>query len=189
MGFFELLLTAAALSMDAFAVSVCKGFSINTLNPKKILIIGFYFGFFQAFMPLLGYIFASIFSERIQEYAHWAAFILLCGIGVKMLIEALSNEQSCPAENRGSVRLLVMLPLAVATSLDALAAGISFSLLKVDILLAILLIGTVTFIISAAGVGVGHAVGMKYQKKAEITGGVILILLGIKVLLEHFGVM
>ncbi|PKM61740.1 MAG: hypothetical protein CVU97_06870 [Firmicutes bacterium HGW-Firmicutes-21] len=185
MNFYELVFLSVALSMDAFAVSVCKGFSVRGLNTGKTITVGLYFGVFQALMPLTGYLLASIFSEQIQAFDHWIAFVLLVGIGMKMLIDALRNDLSCPVENSGSVRFLVMLPLAVATSIDALAAGVTLSFLQVNILGAVLLIGAITFCLSIIGVKIGHAFGMKYQKRAEITGGVILILLGAKILLDH----
>lgn len=188
MDFHELFLMAVALSMDAFAVSVCKGFTVKNITPGKTITVGLYFGIFQALMPLLGYLLAGIFKEQIMEYDHWVAFLLLSGLGIKMLIEAYSKDQELPDENSDSVRFLVMIPLAVATSLDALAAGISLSFLEVDILSAVLFIGIVTFLLSLVGVKVGHAFGMKYQRKAEVAGGVILILLGVKILLEHLEV-
>ena len=185
MSFFELLLLALALSMDAFAVSVCKGFSVKRMNMPKAVVVGLYFGIFQALMPLIGYLFANTFSERIEGIAHFAAFLLLMGIGIKMIYEAVKEDKSCPTDS-GSLRFFVMIPLAVATSLDALAAGISFSLLQVDIIRAVLLIGSVTFFICLLGVKAGHYLGMKHQMKAEIAGGIILIILGLKIIAEHF---
>jgi putative Mn2+ efflux pump MntP len=189
MTFYELFFLAAALSMDAFAVSVCKGFTVKNLNLSKTFIIAFYFGLFQAIMPLIGYLLANLFSEQIQGFDHWVAFILLSGLGIKMLSEAFKKDEADSDENDGSIRLTVMIPLAVATSIDALAAGITLRLRGVEnILSAILLIGIVTLIVCMIGVKIGSIFGMKYQKKAEITGGVILILLGIKILLEDLDI-
>jgi len=180
-----LFLIAVALAMDAFAVSVCKGFSIRKITISKIIIVGVYFSVFQALMPLIGYYLANLFSNQILEYSHWIAFVLLSVLGVKMLIESLKKGQTCPIESSGSIRFFVMLPLAIATSLDAMTAGVSFSFLNVNMLYAISIIGIVTFIICIIGVKIGSIFGIKYQRKAEVTGGLILIFIGVRILLEH----
>ncbi|HAN20112.1 MAG: hypothetical protein A2Y15_05465 [Clostridiales bacterium GWF2_36_10] len=184
MDFYSLFLLALALSMDAFAVSICKGISVRKMNFKKAIVIGIYFGFFQALMPFIGFFLTDLFSKQIESFDHWVAFALLIGIGIKMLLEAFDKEKSCDI-NSGSVRFLVMIPLAVATSIDALAAGITLHIEKVNIYLAVLLIGVVTFILCMLGSKVGNFLGTKCQKTAEIIGGIILILIGIKILLEH----
>lgn len=181
----ELIILSVGLAMDAFAVAVCKGLSMQKMSWKKGLIIGGYFGIFQALMPLIGYMLGVNFQENIQSVDHWIAFILLGIIGINMLKEAISQEKE---NSNDSVNFKDMLILAVATSIDALAVGITFAFLKVNILLAVILIGVITFIISVAGVKIGNIFGDKYEKKAEFAGGIILILLGIKILLEHLNV-
>ncbi len=190
MTLYDLFFLAVALAMDAFAVSVCKGFTLQKIDFGKAVTVGLYFGVFQALMPFLGYLLANVFSEQIQGFDHWVAFILLGFLGIKMIIEAVREKEECCDKDCGSISFRVMLPLAIATSIDALAAGITLRINKgnVDILTAIIIIGVVTFIICALGVWIGHFFGVKYQKKAEIFGGVILILLGIKILLEDLGV-
>lgn len=186
MEFYALLLLAVGLSMDAFAVSICKGITVRDMNFKKALLVGFYFGFFQALMPLIGFLLTGIFSEQIKSFDHWVAFILLLFIGIKMLIEAFEKPKDTECDsNSGSVKFLVMIPLAVATSIDALAAGITLSIMKVEIFYAISLIGFVTFVFCTFGAKVGCFLGKRFQKLAEILGGIILVLLGIKILLEH----
>jgi putative Mn2+ efflux pump MntP len=186
MGIIEILLLGIGLSMDAFAVSVCKGLSVNQLRVKHALIVGIYFGGFQALMPFIGYLLGSQFQSLIASVDHWVAFVLLVLIGANMVREAL-GEENAGANDSFSFR--TMLPLAVATSIDALAVGITFAFLQVNIVLAITLIGCTTFVISAVGIKIGNVFGSRYQKKAEITGGIILILLGVKILLEHMGVL
>lgn len=181
MDFLDLFILAVGLSMDAFAVSLCKGITVRNMNLKKSIVIGLYFGFFQALMPLIGYLLTGIFSEQIKSFDHWIAFALLLFIGIKMLIEAFEKEKEEESCNY-SLGFLVMIPLAFATSVDALAAGITLSINKVDILLAITLIGVVTFLLCAIGAKVGFLFGKKFQKIAEILGGIVLILLGIKIL-------
>lgn len=182
----EIILIGIGLAMDAFAVSICKGLSVRTLSWKHILIPAAYFGGFQALMPLIGWLLGYQFQELIASVDHWITFALLLLIGANMIREALGEE----GENvNDSLSFGLMITLAVATSIDALAVGITFAFLEVDIWLAVLLIGGITFVISAAGVKIGHAFGAKYQKGSEISGGVILILIGIKILLEHLGIL
>ncbi|HPP84375.1 MAG TPA: manganese efflux pump MntP family protein [Bacillota bacterium] len=188
MTLYDLFFLSVALAMDAFAVSVCKGFTLRKINFGNAVTVGLYFGVFQAIMPFFGFLLANLFSEQIQGFDHWVAFVLLGALGVKMIIEAVQEKEECCDMDCGSIRFRVMLPLAVATSIDALAAGITLRLKgNVDILAAIAIIGVVTFIICALGVWIGHIFSVKFQKKAEIAGGVILILLGVKILLEDLG--
>ena len=182
MSLFELFLIAVGLSMDAFAVSICKGLSQCRWKTKNAIIIGLYFGGFQAMMPLLGYFLGSQFQDAITSVDHWIAFILLGIIGFNMVKESLNKEpESCDA----SVAAKDMLVLAVATSIDALAVGVTFAFLQVDIVPAVSFIGLVTFFLSIAGVKVGTVFGCKYKSKAEFAGGTILILMGCKILIEH----
>lgn len=186
MGIFELFLIAVGLSMDAFAVSVCKGLSTRELKFKHYMIIGAWFGGFQALMPTLGYLLGSTFEKYITNYDHWVAFVLLSFIGGNMLREGFSKETE---ETNSSFSAGTMALLAVATSIDALAVGITFALLSdVNIIAAVLFIGIITFVISGIGLKVGNVFGLKYKNKAEIAGGIILILIGVKILLEHLGV-
>lgn len=185
MGIIEILLTSLGLAMDAFAVAVCKGLSMKTFDKKKGLIIGIYFGLFQGLMPLIGYLLGTTFQDLITSIDHWIAFILLSFIGANMLKEGLSKK--CEKSN-DKIDFKTMLPLAIATSIDALAVGITFAFLKVNIIYAILSIGIITFIMSFIGVKIGNKFGNKYEKKAQIFGGIILILIGLKILLEHLGV-
>jgi len=186
MGIIELIILSMGLAMDAFAVAVCKGLSMPKMNWKKGFIIGAYFGVFQALMPAIGYLLGVNFQENIQSVDHWIAFILLGAIGLNMLKEAVSTETE---NSNDSVQFKDMLILAVATSIDALAVGITFAFLRVNVLLAIILIGIITFIISVIGVKIGNVFGTKYEKKAEFIGGLILILLGTKILVEHLNVL
>ena len=187
MGFLELVLIAVGLSMDAFAVSICKGLSVRRLQLRHMLLAGIYFGGFQALMPLLGYLLGSGFASFITAYDHWIAFVLLALIGGNMIREALRGEAE-EEEQNADFGFRVMLPLAVATSIDALAVGISFAFLQVRILPAVLLIGATTFCFGVAGVKIGNLFGARYQARAELAGGVILILIGTKILLEHLGI-
>ena len=183
MSLWELLILAVGLSMDAFAVSVCKGLSVKKLKAKHMLTVGVYFGGFQALMPLLGYILGIQFQSMIQQFDHWIAFVLLVLIGLSMIKE--SREE---AENlNDSFSFMTMLPLAVATSIDALAVGVTFAFLQVKIVPAISFIGATTFILSAIGIRI--IFGAKYKSKAELVGGIVLILMGVKILLEHLGVL
>ncbi len=182
MSLIELFLLAVGLSMDAFAVSVCKGLSMQAMRPKHALIIGLYFGGFQALMPLLGYLLGIRFQGAIKAYDHWIAFILLGIIGFNMVKESLNQEpESCDA----SVDVKTMLLLAIATSIDALAVGVTFAFLEVRILPAIAFIGCITFLISIIGVKVGTVFGARYKSRAERAGGIILLLIGFKILVEH----
>lgn len=181
MTLFDLIVTAIALSMDAFAVSVGKGLSARNVRLKHGLICGAWFGGFQALMPLLGDLLASSFADHIKAYDHWIAFALLAIIGANMIRESFSKEDA--VDSSFSVR--AMLPLAVATSIDALATGVSFALTDTNIWLAIALIGATTFAFSAAGVKIGSVFGSKYRSRAELIGGVILVLMGVKILIEH----
>ena len=182
MGLLDLFITAVALSMDAFAVSVSKGLSVRRVRLKHGLITGAYFGGFQALMPLLGFFLASSFAEYIRRFDHWIAFGLLALIGANMLREALSGEDE---EMNDSFSFKTMLPLAVATSIDALATGVSFAVTDTNIWLAIALVGATTFALSAAGVKIGNVFGAKYRSGAELAGGLILILMGAKILIEQ----
>ncbi len=185
MSFIELFLLAVGLSMDAFAVAVCKGLSMNRMSWKKALIVGLYFGGFQAAMPLLGFFLGRQFERIITTFAPWAAFVLLAVIGANMIREAFGKEEDCS----DSVGFKEMVVLALATSIDALAVGVSFAFLQVKILPAVALIGVITLVLSTLGVKVGNVFGSRYRAKAELAGGIILILLGVKILLEHLGVL
>ena len=178
MGLLELFILAVGLSMDAFAVSVCKGLSVKKMEPKHALICGAYFGGFQALMPTIGYLLGSQFESMITQIDHWIAFVLLGIIGINMIKDEELNA---------SFDVKTMLALAVATSIDALAVGVTFAFLHVNIVWAVTFIGCTTFILSAIGVKVGNVFGMKYKSKAEFVGGLILVLMGIKILLEHLG--
>ena len=186
MGIMELFLLASGLSMDAFAVSVCKGLAMPGITVKKASIVGVWFGGFQALMPLLGYFLGTQFKDKITAIDHWIIFILLGIIGFNMIREALSGE--CEATD-DALDIKTMFVLAVATSIDALAVGITFAFLNVKIFSAVFFIGVTTFILSAAGVKIGNVFGTRYKAKAELAGGVILILLGTKILLEHLGLL
>ncbi len=184
MGFFELLLIAVGLSMDAFAVAVCKGLSTTALKPKHYAITGAWFGGFQALMPTIGFFIGSVFSKYIESIDHWVILALLCLIGFNMIKEGLSKcETGCDCD--ASFNFKNMLIMAIATSIDALAVGITFALSGANIWFGALLIGAITFSLSAVGLKVGNIFGVKYKSKAEIAGGIILILIGVKILLEH----
>lgn len=189
MGVVELLILAVGLSMDAFAVSVCKGLAMKKAGAKELCIVGCWFGGFQALMPFIGYLLGTAFEQYITSFDHWIAFALLTLIGANMLREAFSKDEE---ESAGaSLSFGTMLVLALATSIDALAVGITLAFLVESIgylIFAVLSIGIITFILSAIGVRVGNLFGVKYKKGAVISGGVILILLGVKILLEHLGV-
>ena len=187
MSLIELFVIAAGLSMDAFAVAVCKGLSVQKLEKKHIFVTGLWFGGFQGLMPLIGYFLGSAFERYITPVDHWVAFVLLGLIGANMIKESLSKDEQCCDDASFSVK--TMLVMAVATSIDALAVGITFALLPdVNITAAVLLIGLITFAFSCAGIKIGNAFGSKFKSKAELAGGVILILMGTKILLEHLGV-
>lgn len=187
----ELFLLGVGLSMDAFAVSVCKGLGMRKLNKKQALIIGLYFGGFQALMPFVGWILGSQFQKYITSIDHWIAFILLGFIGGKMMIEAVRewNEEEVVDVMDAPIDHKNMLVLAVATSIDALSVGITFAFLGTPIVEAITIIGITTMVISIAGVVVGNFFGSRYKSKAEFIGGLILVLLGLKILLEHLGIL
>ena len=185
MGVLELILIAVGLAMDAFAVSVCKGLSMSKMEWKKAVVIGLYFGGFQALMPLIGYILGVGFEDKIKSIDHWIAFILLVFIGINMIKEAFETKE----ESNDKIDFKTMIILSIATSIDALAVGVTFAFLNVNIMLAISLIGIITFIISMIGVKIGNVFGDKYETKAELAGGFILIFLGAKILLEHLGIL
>lgn len=194
MNLLELLLIAVGLSMDAFAVSVSTGLTMPQATIKKSLTVGLYFGIFQAVMPLLGYLLATQFADNIIAFDHWIAFILLCFIGGKMALGSFDKEGDNKKRQGGEASLTAsltpgrMLPLAVATSIDALAVGVSFAFLQVKIGPAVCYIGLTTLILSMAGVKIGHAFGAKFKSQAELAGGLILVLIGLKILLEHLGI-
>ena len=190
MGLLELFILAVGLSMDACAVSVCKGLSVTKMEPKHALLCGAYFGGFQALMPAIGYLLGSQFESMITQIDHWIAFVLLCFIGGSMIRESRSEEDE--EEMDASFRPKEMLTMAVATSIDALAVGVSFAFLGMgqgEILSAAGLIAATTFVFSAVGVSVGSVFGSRFKSKAELCGGVILILIGLKILLEHLGIL
>lgn len=182
MSIIELLLLALGLSMDAFAVSICKGLSVPKLRAKHCLICGVYFGAFQAIMPLIGWALGIRFQSLITNIDHWIAFVLLAVIGANMIKESFSKEEECPDASFG---FKTMLTLAVATSIDALAVGVTFAFLDVNIVPAVLLIGMTTFVCSAVGVKIGNVFGNRFQSKAEFLGGLVLIGIGLKILIEH----
>ena len=185
MSFVELLLFGIGLSMDAFAVSICKGLSVRKLRPKHAITVGLWFGGFQALMPLIGYFLGSFFAEMIEKYDHWVAFVLLAFIGGNMIKESFGKDEKVDS----SMDVKSMLLLAIATSIDALAVGVTFAFLQVQIVPAVSFIGVITFIFSAVGVKIGSLFGTKYKSKAELFGGIVLVLIGIKILLEGIGVL
>jgi putative Mn2+ efflux pump MntP len=186
MGIIELMILAVALAMDAFAVSICLGLNMKEATFKRALTVGLYFGLFQAVMPLIGYLAASLFADSIESYDHWIAFVLLSFLGIRMIIGGLSRNEGGSEET--SLHPRKMLPYAIATSIDALAVGVSLAFLKESIIPAIALIGIVTLALSAAGVKIGNIFGLRFRPAAEIAGGIILILIGVKILLEHVGI-
>ena len=190
MGFFEIFMIGVGLSMGAFAASICKGLNMRRLNIKNMLIIGLFFGGFQALMPAVGWLLGKQFESYITSVDHWVAFALLVFIGGKMIYDVFTekNEDEC-GEKTNRLDMKEVLTLAVATSIDALAVGISFAFLQVDILKAVSVIGVTTFVLSVIGVAVGNVFGSKYEKKATLAGGIILILIGLKILLEHTGML
>lgn len=185
MGFVEIVLIAVGLAMDAFAVSICKGLSFKKMDWKKAGIVGLYFGGFQGLMPVIGYLLGIGFESKIKSVDHWIAFVLLSFIGINMIKEAFGDKE----ETDDKVDFKSMIVLAIATSIDALAIGVTFAFLSVNIAFAVVTIALLTFIISMIGVKIGNVFGDKYQAKAEIAGGIILILLGLKILLEHLGIL
>lgn len=188
MGIIELILVGLGLSMDAFAVAVCKGLNMKKINGKHALMIALTFGFFQGFMPFLGFLLGTSFEQYITSIDHWVAFILLGFIGLNMIKESFDKEEVCVAcENALDLKELLM--MGIATSIDALAVGITFAFLKVNIFQAVLCIGIITFILSLIGVAIGNMFGSRFKNKAEFLGGCILILIGLKILLEHLNIL
>ena len=185
MGFIELFLIAVGLSMDAFAVSVCKGLSVKKVGVKHAALAGLYFGGFQFLMPVIGYLLGFRFESVIETVDHWVAFVLLAFIGGNMIKESFGKAE----ELNDDFGVKTMLLMAVATSIDALAVGITFAFLEVQILPAAGLIGVTTFLLSFAGIYIGNVFGVRYKSKAELAGGIILVLIGLKILLEHLGVL
>lgn len=184
MGFIELLLIAVGLSMDAFAVSVCKGLSVKKVGVKHAALAGLYFGGFQFLMPVIGYLLGFRFESVIKNIDHWVAFVLLAFIGGNMIKESFGKAE----ELNDDFGVKTMLLMAIATSIDALAVGITFAFLEVQILPAAGLIGVTTFLLSFVGIYIGNAFGARYKSKAELAGGIILVLIGVKILLEHLGI-
>ncbi len=185
MSIIELFILAVGLSMDAMAVAICKGLSVRELKFRHALITGLYFGGFQALMPLIGYFLGCQFETYVVSIDHWIAFVLLALIGANMIKESFG----CPEEVNASFSPRAMLPMAVATSIDALAVGVTFAFLSVNIGAAVSFIGVITFSLSAVGVWIGHLFGARFKSKAERIGGIVLILMGLKILLEHLGVL
>ena len=207
MNLLELLLIAIGLSMDAFAVAICAGLTMKKATVKKAMIVGLYFGIFQAVMPLMGYYAATWFADKIISYDHWIAFVLLCFLGGRMIFESFKGggcpdrvcpvetckDRNCPGGKRpdnkeATLKPDEMLPLALATSIDALAVGVSFAFLQVNIVPAVSFIGITTFALSMIGVKIGNVFGTRFKSKAELAGGIILVLIGLKILLGHLGV-
>lgn len=185
MNLIEVIGIGIGLAMDAFAVAICKGLSMRKLDWKRAFIIAGYFGFFQTFMPVIGYLLGISFSDLVANIDHWIAFILLSVIGWNMIKESFDDKLE---KRNDRVDFKTMIVLAIATSIDALAVGITFAFLKTSIILPVVLIGIVTFVISLLGVKIGNKFGDKFQNKAELFGGIILILIGLKILLEHLGI-
>ena len=185
MSMLELFIIALGLSMDAFAVAICKGLSMKKLSCKNAVLTGVYFGGFQAGMPLIGYFLGTSFRDMITSIDHWIAFVLLGLIGAGMIKEALGKEEE---GQNDCFDAKTMIPLAVATSIDALAVGVTFAFLKVNIVPAVSFIGVITFLLGTLGVKIGNVFGLKFKSKAELAGGIILILMGFKILLEHLGI-
>ena len=184
MTLFDLILIAVSLSMDAFAVSICKGLSVRKVSLQHAMICGVWFGGFQFLMPALGYFLGDRFAALLTKFGPWIAFVLLALIGANMIKESFGGDEQLDDDYSAKA----MLPLAIATSIDALAVGVTFAFLQVNIVPAVTIIGCTTFVISIAGVYVGNVFGSRYKSRAELTGGVILILIGLKILLEHLGV-
>jgi putative Mn2+ efflux pump MntP len=185
MSLLEIVLIAVGLATDAFAVSITLGLSIKKLKPTKIIIPGMYFGFFQFAMPLIGYFAGIYFTKKIEKFDHWIAFALLGLIGAKMIKDSFSKEHCEEKTDKNTFGLIKMLVLAVATSIDALAIGVTFALFKVNIYTAVLIIGIITFFIAMCGVIIGNIFGIKFRSKAEFIGGAVLIIIGIKIVIEH----
>ena len=186
MELFEIIAIGIGLAMDAFAVSICKGLSMKKIDWKKAIIIALYFGIFQALMPVLGYFLGSTFSSFVQSVDHWIAFILLAIIGGNMIKDSTDDEVE---KRNDKVDVKTMLLLAIATSIDALAVGVTFAFFEVNLLLSISIIGIITFVLSFLGVIIGNKFGDKFQNRAELAGGIVLIIIGLKILLEHLGIL
>lgn len=182
MGITELIILAVGLSMDAFAVSICKGLSVRKLEIKHMALAGIWFGGFQALMPLIGYLLGSTFASYVQKFDHWIALILLAFIGLSMIKEAFGEDEEEVGDSFGAKTMFLM---AVATSIDALAVGVTFAFLNVNVTFAVFTIGITTFIFSAAGIKIGNVFGLRFKSKAELAGGAILLLLGLKIFVEH----
>ena len=191
MGIIDFILLGIGLAMDAFAVSICKGLGMTKINKNQLIIIASFFGGFQAIMPLIGYLLGNIFAKYVMQFSHWIAFVLLAFIGIKMIIDAIKerNEKDIAEEKDKPISFKEITLLAIATSIDALAVGVTFSLYEdINIVLAIVIIGVITLIISALGVFIGNIFGSRYRFIASLIGGIILVLLGIKILLEGLGI-
>lgn len=188
MSIFEIILYGISLSMDAFAVAVCKGLAMEKITLAKSSVVGLWFGSFQGLMPFLGFLIGSLFNKYIERFDHWIAFVLLAIIGFNMIKESRCCDED--SNTSGSLNFKIMLVMAIATSIDALAVGVAFSfkLTFERMLLAVLVIGVTTFLLSAIGTKIGNIFGVKYKSKAELAGGIILILLGLKILLQDLGV-
>ena len=182
MGIAELVIIAVGLSMDAFAVSIGKGLSLKQIKLRHVLSVGLWFGGFQALMPLIGYLLGATFTAVVSDFDHWIAFFLLGIIGFNMIRDSFTKEEE---KHDDDFSFRTMLMLAVATSIDALAVGVSFAFLSVDLWISVALIGLITFAFSAVGLKIGNIFGNKYKSKAEFTGGVVLVLMGVKILVEH----
>jgi len=187
LSFIELFLLSIGLAMDTFAVGICIGLTLPKITIKKALTVGFYFGVFQAAMPVIGYFAATLFAERVTAYSHWVAFGLLGFIGIKMVIDSFKKDEACGQEQ--SLKPSQMLPLAIATSIDALAVGVSFAFLEVQIIPAVSLIGITTLTLSIIGLKIGNLFGARFKKQAQVFGGFILIMIGLKILLEGLEVL
>ena len=185
MGFIEIFIISVGLAMDAFAVAICKGLSMKKLNIKNAFIIALYFGFFQAIMPVIGYFLGSSFRSFVESVDHWIAFVLLAFVGINMIKESTDDELE---KRNDRVDFKTMIILSIATSIDALVIGITFAFFKARIVESAIIIGIITFILSFIGVIIGNKFGDKFQNKAEVFGGIILILMGIKILLTHLGI-
>ena len=188
MGLVELFMIAVGLSMDAFAVSICKGLSLGKIKFKHMCIAGLWFGGFQGLMPAIGYFLGSIFADMVSKYAHWVAFVLLAIIGGNMIKESFEKDE-CECCGDAAMDAKTMFVMAIATSIDAMAVGVSFAFLQVKIIPAVTFIGVITFICSGLGVKIGSIFGSKYKSKAELAGGIVLILMGTKTLLEGLGIL
>ena len=189
MGLVELFIIAIGLSMDAFAVSICKGLSLGKIKLKHMCIAGLWFGGFQALMPAIGYFLGSLFADMVTKYAHWVAFILLAIIGGNMIKESFEKDDGCDCCGESAMDAKTMFIMAIATSIDAMAVGVSFAFLQVEIVPAVTFIGVVTFICSGLGVKIGSIFGNKYKSKAELAGGIVLIIMGLKTLLDGLGIL